>query len=280
MLNLQTAQLSDAADNDGNDWLPPGDHSLDSQPILPSSVGKPKYHSGADAEVKKEFTCEQDWLVAAIGPRSPKQVSKEELLKVFGSESASPSFYHYESSNPGMGAHFLVASVFKIAEPNIISEAEVKFCLNMTGLLTRLTEQERQQLANILFDAVNANNDQKSIFKQIRLPTSSEDFNKIFVSGRKSILKNIPRPVVKSTEDGTHAYVNLIDVIANMMASNLPVDRFDRTTSDVPKSTAILSGTAISGLTMAAKLETKDRATGISATLAAHVLLIELSRVQ
>ena len=208
--------------------------------------------------IKQETTFVHDWILSTQGPRSVEQVDKDSLISVFGKDSASPPFYHYESTNPGMGSHFLVASAFEISQPKSISVEEVKFCLNMTSLLSRLTGQERKQLANIMFDAVNANNTEKSIFKTIRLPTSTEDFNTIFVSGKHSILQNIPRPVVQTTPDKTHAYVSLIDVIANMMAANLPMDRFDDTTSSPMLTASHLTDEAKSALTLTAKIVTNQ----------------------
>ena len=260
-------------------------------PSEPETLG-----NNNDAAVKNEPKDEQDWMVTLEGPRSTHQVTKEALIGVFGVDSASPPFYHYESGNPGKGAHFLVASAYGLAQPNLITEQEVKFCLNMTGLLSRLTEQEQKQLSHILFDAANANNKDKTIFKNILLPTSTADFNRIFVNGKKSILENIPRPVVRTTGDGTHAYVCLIDVIANMMAANVPIDRFDRTTSmydDLPDLTPRHHNHTTSDdddlpdleprdhkprLNFGAKLVTTTKMNGVSSTHAAYILLVELEK--
>jgi hypothetical protein len=146
----------------------------------------------------------------------------------------------------------------------------------MTAPLSRLTGPERKQLANIMFDAANTNNTENSIFKTIQVPTSNEDIDTIFVSGKRSILQNIPRPVVQTTEHKMHAYVSLIDVIANMMAANLPIDRFDDTTSGSPSISNPAGSHPTSALTLTAKLLTKTKNNGISGTQAAHILLIEL----
>jgi hypothetical protein len=241
----------------------PNEPNTDSdEPMLQLDVISPSRIISKNVVIKEETTEIQDWMLSTLGPRSTDQVSKESLQNVFCKDSTSPPFYHYESSNPGFGAHFLVASAFDITDPKSVSMEEVKFSLNMAGLLSRLTENERVQLADIMLAAVNANNKEKSIFQTIRLPTSTDDFKSIFVSGRKSILKNIPRPVVHTTADNTHAYVNLIDMIANMMAANIPIDRFDNSTASPA---------------MTAKLVTKQNGPGVCSTRAAHILLIELT---
>ena len=61
---------------------------------------------------------------------------------------------------------------------------------------------------------------------ETRVPTCVEDFNDIFLKKSSSILQNLPHPVVNETQDGTHAFISLIDLLANEMAEATSYDKF------------------------------------------------------
>ena len=88
------------------------EQSMDSQALFPLDEICTELPTLNDVAIKEESTTEPDWMLSTLGPRSTDQVSKDEIIDVFGKDSTSPSFYHYESANPGLGAHFLVASAF------------------------------------------------------------------------------------------------------------------------------------------------------------------------
>ena len=74
---------------------------------------------------------------------------------------------------------------------------------------------------------VTANNKERCIFQETRPPTSMKDFNEFYLSGKNSISRNLPTPVPQKTPDREYAWVGLKDVIANLLASVTPVERFD-----------------------------------------------------
>jgi hypothetical protein len=144
----------------------------------------------------------------------------------FAEHSKSPAFYEFVHSNGvGMGAQYLTAKAFDVPV-NTISLAEARFSLLMAKLLCQLTKTQHGLLAEILTFASNAKDDEKSIFKGTRLPITVGDFEYLYISGPNSILCNLPHPVPKCTEDKTHAYVTLTDVIANELAAGTSFDDF------------------------------------------------------
>lgn len=54
-----------------------------------------------------------------------------------------------------------------------------------------------------------------------------EDFTDIYMTASTAIIPNLPHPVVKKSEDGSHAYIGIKDMIANLLAANTPVDQFN-----------------------------------------------------
>ena len=96
----------------------------------------------------------------------------------------------------------------------------------MTKFLTRLTKADQEGLAYCLLNVHNAKDETLNIFKATRPPTSTEDFNDFYLNGKKSVTKHLPIPVVIKTDDQTHSYVTLTDVIQNMLAASTSVDQF------------------------------------------------------
>ena len=64
-----------------------------------------------------------------------------------------------------------------------------------------------------------------SIFVETRVPTCVQDFNDIFLKKSNSIIPNLPHPVVNKTQDGSHAFISLIDLLANEMADATSYDK-------------------------------------------------------
>jgi hypothetical protein len=120
---------------------------------------------------------------------------------------------------------YLTAKAFSLDVEDVTLE-EARFSSMMANLLCQLTQTQQKLLAEILSYASNAKDPNRSIFKRTRLPVSQEDFEDIFISGKNSIIWNLPHPVPKHSEDGTHAYVTLTDVLANEMAAGTLFDNF------------------------------------------------------
>lgn len=137
-------------------------------------------------------------------------------------------YYEHEMDAVGNGAKYLIGRAFHLSQDTFcnITMEEVNFYLKMSQLLTQLTQQQQKLLAEILLQASNAKDKELTIFKTTRVPTSVEDFEEIFLSKKNSIIRNLPHPMIKTTANGTHAFVSLIDVVANEMANATKFDEF------------------------------------------------------
>ena len=175
----------------------------------------------------------EDWIVSVAGPRKDEEISLEELQSVFPANSKSPSFYKFESLHPMKGANFLTAIAFE-QNPLDVSDEEAIFALKITQLVSGFSGREQQLFADILRDVCNSRNEETSIFKSTRPPSSMDDIQDFFVKGKNSIVRNLPQPIVSLSNDESHAYVNIVDVLANMMAQATTMERFDEQTTSVP----------------------------------------------
>ena len=109
---------------------------------------------------------------------------------------------------------------------NEITNDEARFSLLISSLLVQLTESQRQLFAECMLLAANAKDPDLSIFKRTRVPTSEQDFQHLYLSGKNAVIPNLPHPVPRKTSDGTHAYVSFTDVLANELAKATPFDNF------------------------------------------------------
>ena len=144
----------------------------------------------------------------------------------FESTSNTPAYLHYEYQEKGLGARYLTAKAFGV-NPNQVSLDEAKFCLQICTLLIGMTEKQKTMLATILSTAGNNGNKDLSIFKTIRLPTTLEDFDRLFLTGKNSILPNLPHPVPRSSGDTTHSFVSLKDILANEFGKAVSFDDYE-----------------------------------------------------
>lgn len=167
-----------------------------------------------------------DWIHSVAGPRNPDKIPIKELQSAFCDGSKAPEFFSYESEHPNEGAKYLTANAFDQFPQNVTHE-EAKFSLKVAYLLSGMTEKEQTLLADILLDVANSKDVARSIFKGTRPPTSKQDFNDIYLKGKSAILTNLPHPVVRYSDDETHAYVDIVDVLANMLAKSTVMERFD-----------------------------------------------------
>ena len=95
--------------------------------------------------------------------------------------------------------------------PLNISKEEIAFHLNITNFCTKLSESQQYQLTDIIHQLMSNN------FVKTRPPTSFHDLQKFYLSGKHSIYKNIPCPVVTSFDN--HACVALPDVVTFALAT-------------------------------------------------------------
>ena len=154
-------------------------------------------------------------------------LSLEELsLLGFHEESCTPKYLYYESMQKGMGARYLTGKAFGV-NPTSVTKEEAKFCLQLSSLLIHLTDHQKRMLADILTTAGNNGHPSMSIFRNIRLPSTIEDFERFFITGKDSFFRNLPHPVPQSTGDGSHAYVSLSDLLANEIGKATKYDDFE-----------------------------------------------------
>jgi hypothetical protein len=146
------------------------------------------------------------------------------LLDLFHGETNNANFFHRESVDRGSGGTYLLQKAFNLGEQTVISNDEQRFIFELTTLLINMTLEDRKKMGYIIGCVVDRNDKDKSIFKSIRVPRSLNDFDTILLSGKDSIVKNIPRPKVQMTQDGTHAFVSLIDVVAHVLATDTPIE--------------------------------------------------------
>ena len=77
-----------------------------------------------------------------------------------------------------------------------------------------------------MLHAGNSNHPQLSIFGHTCVPTSEDDFQKFYLSGPNAVVPNLPHPIPKTTADGTHSFVGLIDLLANELAKATTFEKF------------------------------------------------------
>ena len=182
--------------------------------------------SGTDVETDKD-----DWLLR-LGKNNPTigtpvlSLSDLKDSAGFDKNSSSPRYYWEEYQKPGLGLKHLVAKAFELGNANDITDAEAKFSITFCNLLLKLSKHERKMLSECMVAAVNSKDKELNIFEKTRVPTSTNDFNKIYLTGANAIISNLPHPTPNTTKDRTHAYTTLTDVIANMLAEGTPVEQF------------------------------------------------------
>ena len=140
-------------------------------------------------------------------------------------ESNAPEFYWSEHKLSGSGVRNLTAKAFSLHTEQV-SNAEARFSLTISQLLIQLTESQRELFAQCMLHAANSKHPQHSIFEHTRVPTSEDDFQKIYLSGPNAIVPNLPHPIPRTTADGTHAFVGLTDLLANELAKATTFDKF------------------------------------------------------
>jgi hypothetical protein len=164
-------------------------------------------------------------------PNPKNKASLEQLELVFGLGTTNANFFHKERVNPGSGGEFLLQKAFNLGEDKSVSGDEQRFIFELTKLLLNMSGEDRSRLADILGSVVDMNDGVKGIFKHIRVPRSTRDFDNILLHGKCSLVQNLPCPKIRMTPDGTHAYVSIIDVIAHVLATDTPVEALQSKTS-------------------------------------------------
>ena len=155
----------------------------------------------------------------------------------FDPDSNAPSFYWSEHKFSGSGVRNLTAKAFPL------HTEEAWFSLTISNLLIQLTESKRELFAQCMLHAANSKHPQLSIFRRTRVPTSEDDFQKVYLSGPNAVVPNLPHPIPKTTSDGTHSLVGLTDLLANELAKATTSDKFyfESNVQFLPKDVTTLS---------------------------------------
>ena len=165
------------------------------------------------------------------------------LTKNFMS-SVSLKYFEKELRGPLTGICSLVANAFLYCKDNSTLETvdEALFHMTLLGLLGSMTSSQK----NTLMDIFGIIKDNTNLFEITRLPTTMCDARRIYMSGKNSILNNIPHPEVFVRDN--HACVSLKDVIAHQICHGMDLDNMVVSTKyrDIPTNTnkGILSSKA------------------------------------
>ena len=162
-----------------------------------------------------------------ISPVGRDVRSEEDISRGFDPSSNSPTFFHYlHNHSAAAAAKYVVAKAFERPDPNILTEEEAKFHLIAAQFATEITSSQRKTLAYLLQQAAVSKDRDLSIFSQTRVPVTEGDFHDFYLTKKAAILPNLPHPAIKTTADGSHAYVSLKEVIAHMLAMGRETERF------------------------------------------------------
>jgi len=148
----------------------------------------------------------------------------------FSKESNSPNYFIQEQEYPGKGAKYLTAKAYNLQVEDVTME-EIHFTFSMASLLCNLTLNEQKALADILKIVANTKDPEKPIFKKTRPPMSVEDFDDIYLKGKNAILPNLPHPIPQESSEGNHAFVGLIDLLANELAFGTQFENYNFNTN-------------------------------------------------
>ena len=179
-----------------------------------------------NSEKLDEWLCDQ--YKAKNGNLGTPVLSLEDLRERggFAKHSASVEYYWNQHQKKGLGVKHLVAQAWELSDAESVTDDEAKFSFIMCSLLIKLTEDERKLFAECLQYVVSAHDNESSVFVKTGVPCTIEQFNDVYLKSKNAIIPNLPHPVPFTTNDGSHAYTKLDDVIANMLAASTSLDEF------------------------------------------------------
>jgi len=141
--------------------------------------------------------------------------------------------YFKKENSSGLGRAYLVGqSQFKLGVVGAnVAKDEVDLHMNIAALVSALTTGQRDKLAAVLQQVVSVTRRQclekpSSSHWSTRVPLSSAELRSMYVEGRHALLPNLPRPPV--TMVGDHAYVSLIDCVADLLGHGMELDVIER----------------------------------------------------
>ena len=100
--------------------------------------------------------------------------------------------------------------------------SSVLWSMLLTWLSTNLSNRQREVLA-VLLHYAQSFTPPPSGFKPLHVPESPNELNTMFISGSRSILKNLPHPEIQQLIDG-HVYISLVDIIRDLVGHGRHVE--------------------------------------------------------
>ena len=123
----------------------------------------------------------------------------------FENDSNAAAFYWSKHQMPVSGVRNLTAKAFSLHTEQVLN-AESRFSLTVSNLLIQLTESQTELFAQCMLHAANSKHPQLSIFGHTHVPTSEDDFRKVYLSGLNTVVPNLPHPIHETTADGKHSF--------------------------------------------------------------------------
>ena len=107
---------------------------------------------------------------------------------------------------------------------------EINFHLNVTDFCSNITEAKQVQFMDIIHQLLTTK------FQHTRPPTSHQDLRRFYISGKNSIYRNIPCPLVLEIDN--HAYVPIKDILQLSLntldnISIIPSSNYNRKTNTI-----------------------------------------------
>jgi hypothetical protein len=140
------------------------------------------------------------------------------------------SFFKHQHDN-NLGAAALVSnSQFEVTTAaDHIPSSEVDMHMHIASLVSSLTRKQREDLATVLYEAVNTTIARQGVSSlgnnpewRTKIPTCMKEIRNFYVRGKNAILPNLPKPSV--TVISNHAYVSLKDCVADILGHGLDLD--------------------------------------------------------
>jgi len=144
------------------------------------------------------------------------------------------NYFCREYRQPGLGIRSVVQAAFRksaaddedLSNDPTCTEEEANFHVMVAKFSKSLTTSQLNTFADILAgldEGTNDSGDCGMSFTTTRAPKSKRDLNSIYISGRHSIIKNLPR--VEVVEKNGHAYTAVGDSFNLLVASGLRLIR-------------------------------------------------------
>lgn len=143
-----------------------------------------------------------------------------------GSTSSKRFFYHDYCDR---GCHYLVSNSFykNSVAHTAVHDSDVEVQMRLASLANKLTRDENAELADLLrvtIQHTEAARKRSCGTWKTSIPVTSAELRNRIIDGPRSVLKNLPTPSVRMVDE-THAYVSVIDCLADLLGHGFELDR-------------------------------------------------------